>query len=123
MIDPDALLAAARRILAGAARDAERGLDHSACVSAQRAAVMATEAWLRSSGQPHVSGSVRENVGLSPASGPEVRRAATLLDRHRLEEGYPHRSGETTAGAGESEAVVDAGRTVLAFVEAELGAG
>lgn len=121
MTDSAALLAAARRILAGAERDADRGLDHSACVSAQRGAVLATEAWLRAAGQSHVSGSVRENVGLSPTADPEVREAAALLDRHRLEEGYPHRSGAATAGEGEGPAVVAAGHVVLAFVEAEIG--
>jgi len=121
--DHEALLAAARRILTSAGHDVERGLDHSACVSAQRGAVLATEAWLRAAGQPHVSGSVHENVCLSPAAGSEVREAAALLDRHRLEEGYPHRSGPATAGAGESAAVVEAGRVVLAFVERELAAG
>lgn len=123
MSDSEALLAAARRILTSAGRDARRGFDLSACVSAQRGAVLATEAWLRAAGQPHVSGSVHENVCLSPAAGPEVREAARTLDLHRLEEGYSHRSGPRTAGEGESAAVVEAGRVVVAFVERELAAG
>ncbi|MGH7551285.1 MAG: HEPN domain-containing protein [Gemmatimonadota bacterium] len=123
MTASDALLAAARRILDGAARDLEREHWLSACVSAQRAAVMATEAWLREAGQPHVSGSVYENVCLSPAAGPEVREAAALLDRHRIEEGYPHRSsGADTDPRAEAAQVVVAGRKVFAFVEERLGA-
>ncbi|MGH7571372.1 MAG: HEPN domain-containing protein [Gemmatimonadota bacterium] len=119
----DPLLAAARRILDSAGQDLERGHWLSACVSAQRAAVMATEAWLRGEGQPHVSGSVHENVCLSPVSGPEVREAAALLDRHRIEEGYPHRSSAAdTDPRAEADRVVAAGRKVLAFVEERLGA-
>ena len=53
--DPVLLLSAARRILDSAAGDLERGHWLSACVSAQRAALMATEAWLRAEGQPVVS--------------------------------------------------------------------
>lgn len=124
MTDSDALLAAARRILDGAARDVERGFEHSACVAAQRGAVMATEAWLRAAGQPHVSASVRENVGLSPAAGPDVREAASLLDRHRVEEGYPHRSGKGSGSeGGGGAAAVEAGRRILAFVEGEIEGG
>ncbi len=119
--DHDSLLTAARRILDGAGRDLARGHWLSACVGAQRGAVMATEVWLRGQGQPHVSGRVYENVCLSPASGPEVREAAALLDRHRIEEGYPHRSsGMDTDPRAEAGRVVAAGRTVLAFVEERL---
>lgn len=118
MTESAALLAAARRILAGAARDVERGHHASACVAAQRAAVLATQAWLEGEGQPHVSASVLENVSLSPVAGIDVRAAAGLLDRHRVEEGYPHRSSPAAADpAAESADVVEAGRTVLAFVE------
>lgn len=118
------LLATARRILDGAARDLERGHWLSACVSAQRAAVIATEAWLRGrEGQPMVSASVHENVCLSPAAGLEVREAAALLDRHLIEEGYPHRSSAAdTQPRTEAPQVVAAGRTVLAFVEERLAA-
>ncbi len=122
MTDANALLAAARRILTAAGRDLARGLDESACVSAHRGAVLATEAWLRRQGQVHVSNSVHENVCLSPIAGPDVREAALKLDRHRVEEGYPHRSFQ--AGADpvlESREVVAAGRRVLRFVEEELG--
>lgn len=121
MTAPDTLLAAARRILAEAALDLERGHRLSACVSAQRAAVLATEAWLRSRGQPTVSASVHENVCLAPDAGPDVRDAARLLDRHRMEEGSPHRSAHDPGDPeAEAEAVVAAGRTILAFVEARL---
>ena len=57
--DPVRLFASARRILEGAARDLANGLHLSACVGAQRAGVMATEAWLRLAGQPRASASVR----------------------------------------------------------------
>lgn len=117
----DSLLAAARRILDDAGRDLARGHWLSACVSAQRAAVMATEVWLRNQGQPHVSGSVHENVSLWPGAGAEVREAAALLDRHRIEEGYPHRSSSAdTDPRAEADRVVAAGRKVLAFVEERL---
>lgn len=83
---------------------------------------MVSEAWLRASGQAMVSNSVHENVCLSPASGDAVRAAALRLDRHRVEEGYPHRSFQgATDTVAESEAAVADARLVLAFVERELG--
>jgi hypothetical protein len=116
---PYALLAAARRILGDAAADLDRGYRLSACVGAHRAAVLATEAWLRSLGQPVVSASVLENVCLAPDADPGAREAARLLDRHRVEEGSPHRSAVDPGDPEtEAEAVVAAGRTILAFVEA-----
>lgn len=123
MSSTDDLLSAARRILADAANDLDRGYWLSACVSAHRAAVLATEAWLRARGQPAISGSVHENVCLAPDAGAGLREAARLLDRHRMEEGSPHRSAPEP-GDPELEAheVVAAGRTVLAFVEARLAA-
>ena len=121
MTSPDALLAAARRILGDAAADLHRGYRLSACVSAHRAAVLATEGWLRSRGQPTVSASVHENVCLAPDADPGTREAARLLDRHRMEEGSPHRSAHDPGDPeAEAEAVVAAGRTILAFVEARL---
>lgn len=121
MTAPDTLLAAARRILIEAAVDLERGHRLSACVSAQRAAVLATEAWLRSVGQPAVSASVHENVCLATDAGPDTREAARLLDRHRMEEGSPHRSASEPGDPEvEAETVVAAGRTILAFVETRL---
>jgi len=117
----DSLLAAARRILAGAAADLERGHRLSACVSAHRAAVLATEAWLRSRGQMTVSASVHENVCLAPDADRGAREAARRLDRHRMEEGSPHRSARDPGDpATEAEAVVAAGRTILEFVETRL---
>lgn len=125
MGDHGGLLKAARRILAGAARDLERGRAVSACVATHRAALLATQAWLEAAGQSHVSASVAENVALSPAAGVEVRRAAALLDRHRLEEGYPHRSSAAAIETGEDEArrVVAAGREVIAFVDERIADG
>lgn len=121
MTAPATLLAAARRILAEAAVDLERGHRLSACVSAQRAAVLATEAWLRSLGQPAVSASVHENVCLAPDADPGIREAARLLDRHRMEEGSPHRSAHDPGDPEtEAHAVVAAGRAVVAFAEARL---
>lgn len=121
MATPDALLSAARRILGDAAADLDRGYRLSACVSAHRAAVLATEAWLRSLGQPAVSASVLENVGLAPDADPGAREAARLLDRHRMEEGSPHRSAhEPGDPETEAEAVVAAGRTILLFVETRM---
>jgi HEPN domain-containing protein len=122
MMDPGTLFASARRILDAAARDASGGLHMSACVGAQRAAAMATEAWLRREGQPLVSASVYENVCLAPDAGTEVRESARLLDRHRIDEG-PH--GSATGGAQsprEAEEAVLAGRRVLDFVERRMKA-
>ena len=120
MTDPANLLATARRILEGAERDAARDLYMSACAGAQRAAAMATEAWLRDAGQPVVSASVHENVCLSPASDAEVREAGRLLDRHRIDEG-PHGSatpvGESAAAAA---AALDASRRIVAFAAARM---
>ena len=121
MTAPDTLLAAARRILGDATADLDRGYRLSACVSAHRAGVLATEAWLRSLGQPVVSARVHENVCLAPDADPGTREAARLLDRHRMEEGAPHRSAQEPGDpASEAEAVVAAGRTILAFVESRL---
>jgi HEPN domain-containing protein len=118
---PDVLLNAARRIIDAAAADLDRGYRLSACVSAQRAAVLATEGWLRSRGQATVSASVHENVCLAPDAGSETREAARLLDRHRMEEGSPHRAARDPGDPEtEAEAVVAAARTILAFVEARL---
>jgi HEPN domain-containing protein len=115
------LLVAGRRIIEEARRDVARGLHESACVSAHRGAVLVSEALLRARGQPVVSNSVHENVCLSPGAGEEVRRAALRLDRHRVEEGYPHRSSHaSTDAAAESEAAVDDALRVLGFVEREL---
>lgn len=122
MTDPVRLFASARRILDGAAHDLANGLHLSACVGAQRAAAMATEAWLRAAGQPRVSASVYENVCLAPDAGTEVREAARLLDRHRIDEG-PHGS----AGGGgdtrrEAEEAVLSGRVVFEFVGRRMSA-
>ena len=123
MTAPDTLLAAARRILGDATADLDRGYRLSACVSAHRAGVLATEAWLRSLGQPAVSASVLENVCLAPDADPAAREAARLLDRHRMEEGSPHRSAPDPGDPDtEAEAVVAAGRTILAFVESRMAA-
>ena len=122
MTAPDVLLAAARRILGDAAADLERGYRLSACVSANRSAVLATEAWLRARGQSTVSASVHENVCLAPDAGPATREAARLVDRHRMEEGSPHRSAQDPGDPEtEAEAVVAAGHVILAFVESRLG--
>lgn len=120
MIDPGALFASARRILDAAARDAAGGLHLSACVGAQRAAAMATEAWLKREGQPIVSASVYENVCLAPDAGADVRESARLLDRHRIDEG-PHGSATGAADSRrEAEEAVLAGRRVLEFVERRM---
>jgi len=51
-----------------------------------------------------------------------VRAAAERLDRHRMEEGYPHRSFQgATEPVLESEGAVADARRVLSFVERELG--
>jgi len=122
MGDPRSLLAAARRILEGAEQDAARAHHMSACVGAQRAAAMATEAWLVAAGQPRVSASVHENVCLAPDSGADVRAAARLLDRHRIEEG-PHGSAAPVGeSARESAAALTAGRRVMEFVAARMSA-
>jgi HEPN domain-containing protein len=122
VIENDHLLASGRRIIEDAGRDRELGLHESACVAAHRGAVMVSEAWLRASGQAIVSNSVHENVCLSPASDEAVRSAALRLDRHRVEEGYPHRSYQgATDFAAESESAVADARLVLAFVEREVG--
>jgi hypothetical protein len=122
MTDPETLLASARRILEGAERDAARGLHMSACAGAQRAAAMATEAWLRASGQPIVSASVHENVCLSPAAGSEVRDAGRLLDRHRIEEG-PHGSATPVGdSAADAAAALDASRRIFTFAAARMDA-
>lgn len=124
MSDVQALLAASERILDGAGRDLARGFWQSACVGAQRAGVLATEAWLRQRGQAHISASVYENVCLSPAAGVSVREAARRLDRHRMEEGYPHRSAMPAADPeAEAPDVVAAGRRILAFALADLAKG
>jgi HEPN domain-containing protein len=117
VIAPRGLLDAARRIFAVAERDAANGLHMSACVGAQRAAAMATEAWLREDGQPLVSASVYENVCLSPRSGADVREAARLLDRYRIDEGPHGSSGEVAESRHESEEAVRSARLVLEFVE------
>ena len=123
MSEHEVLLAAGRRIIEDAARDRELGLHESACVSAHRGAVLVSEAWLRASGQTAVSNSVHENVSLSPAAGAGVRDAARRLDRHRMEEGYPHRSFQgATDPAAESGPAVEDARAVLAFVEHEIAA-
>jgi len=122
LADVETLLAAARRIVRGAERDVELGLHESACVGAQRGAVLATQAWLLSGGQDHASGSVHENLCLSPEADEDLRDGARLLDRHRVEEGYPHRSSQAVVDPErESEAVVAAARSVLVFVEARTG--
>lgn len=119
MADPDDLLRAARRILGGAERDLERGLHLSACVSAHRAAVLATQAWLEDRGQVHVTTSVGENVGLAPTAEEEVREAALLLDRHGIEEGSPAATPAPDRSA-EAADVIEAGRRVLAFVDGRM---
>ncbi|MDX1660514.1 MAG: HEPN domain-containing protein [Gemmatimonadota bacterium] len=120
MTEPPVLMSTARRILDGAGRDLDRGWRESACVSAQRAAVLATQAWLEDRGQVHVSASVRENVALEPDTPAGILEAATLLDRYRIDEGEPY------AAAAEIDPVVaarvvEAGRSVVAFAEKRLG--
>lgn len=123
MIDPHGLFAEARRILAAAERDATHELHMSACAGAQRAAAMATEAWLRGSGQPIVSASVHENVCLSPDSSADVREAARLLDRHGIEEG-PHGSATAVGeSADDTRAALDASRRVIDFVAGRMDTG
>jgi hypothetical protein len=94
----------------------------SACAGAQRAAAMATEAWLRQEGQQIVSASVHENVCLSPGADPQVREAGRLLDRYRIEEGPHGSAGDVGSSAEESEAAVCSARRVLEFVERRMGA-
>lgn len=119
MIPPRSLLASAREILDHAERDLRRDWFESACVSAQRAAVLATQAWLEDRGQVHVSASVRENLALEPGVDPEILEAARLLDRHRIDESVPYGSA---AGVEEVDAarVVASGRRVLDFAEARV---
>lgn len=119
MTDPNSLLRTARDILDGAEGDLRRDWFESACVSAQRAAVLATQAWLEDRGQVHVSASVRENLALEPGVDPEILEAARLLDRHRIDEGAPYGSA---AGVEEADAatVVASGRRVLEFAEARV---
>lgn len=84
---------------------------------------MATQAWLESRGQIAVSTSVLENVALDPGLDAEVRWAAAVLDRHRLEDGLPGpppSSGEDPVA--ETAAVVDAGGRVVRFVEERMDA-
>lgn len=119
---PETLLSAARRILDGAERDVERGFRLSARASAHRAAVLATQAWLEERGQSRVSDSVAENVGLAPEADEEVRAAASLLDRHRLDERALARGPESKGGTEDPAEVVEAGRRVLAFVERRMKA-
>lgn len=122
MHEDRALFAAGRRVIEEAGRDREIGLHESACVSAHRGAILVSEAWLRAQGQSIVSNSVHENICLSPAAGEELRAAAARLDRHRVEEGYPHRSFQgTTDPAAESGTAVADAQQVLLFVERELG--
>jgi hypothetical protein len=92
----------------------------SACVGAQRAAALATEAWLRQQGQPIVSASVHENMCLSPGSPLEVREAARLLDRYRIEESVHGSAGDVGGSAEESEGAVLAAARVLEFVERRM---
>ncbi len=121
MNEHETLLAAGRRIIESAARDRVVGLHESACLSAHRGAVLASEAWLRARGQSLVSASVHENLCLSPSTGESLRFAAERLDRHRMEESYPHRSFQgATDPAAESATAVNDARQVLAFVEREL---
>ncbi|HUP21087.1 MAG TPA: HEPN domain-containing protein [Gemmatimonadota bacterium] len=119
MSEPDDLLDSARRMLAVAERDLELDLPESACLTAHRAAAMATQAWLERRGQAWVSDRVRENVGLSPAAGEEIRADAELLDRHRADE---TRRWEPSieGGAGEARAVLDAAGRILAFVDERI---
>lgn len=121
VIAPRSLLASARRILDGAEKDAANGLHMSACAGAQRAAAMATEAWLREEGQPIVSASVLENVCLSPQSGADVRDAARFLDRYRIDEGPHGSAGEVAGSPRESEEAVLSARRVFEFVERRMG--
>lgn len=112
------LLASARRLLAVAERDLELDLAESASLTAHRAAAVATQAWLERRGQAWVSDRVRENVGLLPAAGEEVCAAAELLDRHRADESRAYEPASD--GIEEARAVVEAGRTVLRFVEQRI---
>lgn len=119
MTETRTLLDAARGILDGAERDLERDWRESACVSAHRAAVLATQAWLEARGQVHVSASVRENVAFEPGVDAAVTEAAALLDRHRIDEGEPY-DASREVGEEVARKVVAAGRRVLEFVEARL---
>lgn len=119
MTEPRSLLKTARDILDHAERDLRRDWRESACVSAQRAAVLATQAWLEARGQVRVSASVGENLALEPGADPEILEAAALLDRHRIDEAAPY---GRAAGIGEADAgrVVSAGRRVVDFAEARV---
>jgi HEPN domain-containing protein len=119
MSESDALLESARRMLAVAERDLELGLPDSACLTAHRAAAMATQAWLERRGQAWVSDRVRENVGLSPAAGESVRADAELLDRHRADEARRWEPA-VAGGADEARAVLDAACRILAFVDERI---
>jgi HEPN domain-containing protein len=101
MTGPSSLLASARRILEGAARDCENGLHMSACAGAQRAAAMAAEAWLRAEGQPIVR--------------------ARLLDRYRIDEGPHGSAGGVGESPRESAEAVRSARRVLEFIDRRLG--
>ena len=92
-------------------------------MGAHRGAVLVSEALLRARGQSLASNSVLENVSLSPSAGDVERGAAARLDRHRVEEGYPHRSFQgSTEPAAESAGAVEDARRILSFVEREVEA-
>lgn len=122
MPDPPALLASARTVLAVAERDLELGLADSACLTAHRAAAMATQAWLQARGQTWISNRVRENVGLEPAAGDDLRRDAELLDRHRADETRAWEPG-VAGGVEEARQVVGAAGRVLEFVAGRMAGG
>lgn len=122
MTDPHSLLASARSVLKVAERDLELDLPDSACLTAHRAAAMATQAWLQQRGQTWISDFIRENVGLEPAAGEDLRRDAELLDRHRADETRAWRPS-LEGGLAEARDVVAAAGRVLEFVAGRMAGG
>lgn len=116
------LLTAAERVIRAAERDLGNGLYESACMSAQRGSVLATEAMLRRRGHVHVSDRVTDNISFCAEAGADLRESAELLDRFRGEEGSAHRSGREVSNAPEeAPRVLAASKQILAFARAQLG--
>ncbi len=95
---------AAREYLATAREDMAKGFHPSACLTAQKAAEVALQSWLRTRGLSASGADLPGLLAAVPGRTPELEAGAAELERFRIDMSSPYRS----APGPEPEATADA---------------
>lgn len=111
---------AARGYLAVAASDREKGFYLSACLTAQKAAEVALQSYIRTRGMAAYPESMAVLLAGIPGRTPELESAGAELERFRVDMTSPYRSAPGPQPDPTLEAAVACGaaaRTIVAHVE------